>query len=180
MGSFTLILIIVIIILIAFLTLTILALYGRLSFLNKRTLYAKDLIEENIDKKIKLLTKLNASIKKTLRAKKDYLTNIDEVNSELISYQDKDRQLSTYDKTVDNLMSDYSKLANNKEIKKQVSALLELNEKNDAAKTYFNKYMMKLSQSINKFPINLFAKIIKIKIIPLYDTNEINKINEEL
>ena len=174
-------LILVIVILVLLIVLTILSLIGRLSYLNKKVQYAEKLIEEYIEKKIKLLTKINASIKKTLRAKKDYLTNIDELNTDSLSTQEKDSKLSEYNVTVNNLLADYTKLSNNKEIKKQVASLIELNEKNDAAKTYINKYVLKLSNVIKKFPNNILAKFMKIKIIPLYETNEIIKnIDEEL
>lgn len=174
-------LILVIVILVLLIVLTILSLIGRLSYLNKKVQYAEKLIEEYIEKKIKLLTKINASIKKTLRAKKDYLTNIDELNTDSLSTQEKDSKLSEYNVTVNNLLADYTKLSNNKEIKKQVASLIELNEKNDAAKTYINKYVLKLSNVIKKFPNSILAKFMKIKIIPLYETNEIIKnIDEEL
>lgn len=178
MIKLTIILIVIIFLLLS--GLTIATIIGRLSYLNKKVLYSEGLIEENISKKIKLISKLNSSIKKTLRAKKDYLTNIDELDSDSLSNQDKDIKLSMYDATINNLVSDYTKLANNKDIKKQISALNELNEKNDATKTYFNNCTLKLSQSIKKFPCNLLSKFMKIKIIPLYETNEtIKKINEE-
>lgn len=178
MIKLTIILIVIIFLLLS--GLTIATIIGRLSYLNKKVLYSEGLIEENISKKIKLISKLNSSIKKTLRAKKDYLTNIDELDSDSLSNQDKDVKLSMYDATINNLVSDYTKLANNKDIKKQISALNELNEKNDATKTYFNNCTLKLSQSIKKFPCNLLSKFMKIKIIPLYETNEtIKKISEE-
>ena len=170
MIKLTIILIIVILVLLC--VLTLLSLIGRLSYLNKKVLYADKLIEENIDKKVKQLTKLNASIKKVLRAKKDYLSDLDNINNEGLSNHDKDIQLSQYDTTVNNLMNDYTKLANNKDINKQVSSLVELNEKNAATKEYFNKYTLKLSELIKKFPNNILSKFMKIKIIPLYETSE--------
>ena len=170
MIKLTIILIIVILVLLC--VLTLLSLIGRLSYLNKKVLYADKLIEENIDKKVKQLTKLNASIKKVLRAKKYYLSDLDNINNEGLSNHDKDIQLSQYDTTVNNLMNDYTKLANNKDINKQVSSLVELNEKNAATKEYFNKYTLKLSELIKKFPNNILSKFMKIKIIPLYETSE--------
>lgn len=179
MIKLTLILIIIILVLLA--CLTIATLVGRLSYLNKKISYADNLISDYIKEKIKLLEKLNASIKKTLRAKKDYLTDLSDIDSEMLSNQDKDVKLSEYDLTINNLIADYTKLANNKDIKKQVANLTELNEKIDATKTYFNKYIMKLSQTIKKFPNNILSKFMKIKIIPLYETNEtIKKINDEI
>ena len=179
MGKF--ILFIIILVIIGVICLTLVGLIGKLAYLHKKTKYAESLLEEYISKKIKLLTKLNASIKKTLRAKKDYLLNISDLEKDGLTNQEKDIKLSEYNITVENLMSDYSKLANHKEIKKQVEQLVDLDEKMDATKTYFNKYMTKLSQSTIKFPINILAKFMKIKIIPLYDTNDtIKKLSEEL
>lgn len=177
---FKLTIILIIVILILLIALTITTFIGRLSYLNKKVNYADKLIEEYINKKIKLLVKLNASIKKTLRAKKDYLSNLDELESDSLSNQEKDIKLSEYNITINNLINDYTKLANNKEIKKQIVSLNELTEKNDATKTYFNKYTIKLSHKIKKFPENILSKFMKIKIIPLYETNEtIKKISDE-
>lgn len=170
MIKLTIILILVILILLVILT--ILTLIGRLKYLNKKVTYSEGLIEDYISKKIKLLVKLNASIKKTLRAKKDYLSNLEELESDSISYQEKDIELSKYNLTITNLLVDYTKLSNNKDIKKQVSSLNELNEKNDATKSYFNQSTIKLSNTIKKFPNNILSKFLKIKIIPLYETNE--------
>lgn len=177
MIKLTIILIVVILVLLA--VLTILSLIRRLSYLNKKVKYAESLIEDYIDKKTKVLVKLNGSIKKTLRAKKDYLNDLDELSSETLSSRDKDIKLSEYDTTVSNLITDYTKLSNNKDIKKQIASLIEINEKNDATKTYFNKYTLKLSNAIRKFPNNILSKFMKIKIIPLYETNQTIKIISE-
>ncbi|MBR5662182.1 MAG: LemA family protein [Bacilli bacterium] len=178
MIKLTIILIIVILVLLA--TLLILTLIGKLKYMNKKVVYAEGLIEDNIAKKIKLLIKLNAAIKKTLRAKKDYLCNLEDLESDSISNQEKDIKLSEYNQTITNLLVDYTKLSNSKDIKKQVSSLNELNEKNDATKTYFNECTLKLSNDIKKFPNNILSKFMKIKIIPLYETNEtIKKINDD-
>lgn len=173
-------LILVIVIFLILLCLTIISFISKLSYLNKKVSYAENLIEDYISKKTKLLVKLNASIKKMLRAKKDYLTGVNELNFDELSNQEKDIKLSEFDVTVNNLISDYTKLANSKDICKQINNLNEINEKCDATKTYFNKYTLKLSQTIKKFPNNILSKFMKIKIIPLYNTNEsIKKISND-
>ena len=178
MIKLTVILVLVILILLG--VLTIITLTRRLKYLNKKVSYSEGLIEDYISKRIKLLIKLNASIKKTLRAKKDYLSNLEELETDSISNQEKDIRLSEYNQTITNLLIDYTKLSNNKDIKKQVSSLNELNEKDDATKTYFNQCTIKLSNTIKKFPNNILSKFLKIKIIPLYETNEtIKQINDE-
>ena len=179
MGKLTIFLLIII--LLGILALVVFLIYSKLSYYFNKTDYVNKLIEKDLDKKHSILIKINNQAKKTLHAKKDYLTDITKLNEEELSNQEKDRKLSEYNVTVNNLISDYTKLANNKEIKKQVSNMHEVDEKLDASKTYFNKYMVKLSECSVKFPASIIAKVSKIKVIPLFDTNEtIKKINEEL
>ena len=154
--------------------------YSKLMYLQNKTKYVSELIDDDLEKKYKNLVKINNQIKKTLHAKKDYLIDINNLSDKVLSSQEKDITLEEYNNTVNNLINDYSKLTNNKVIKKQVTALYEINEKLDASKTYFNKYMTLLSESSIKFPCNIVTKIMKIKIKPLYETNEtIKKINNE-
>lgn len=171
----------IIIILLGVLSLIFFILYNKVSYLFSKTNYSNDLIEKCLDSKQKLLVKLNTSIKKTLHAKKDYLVDINKLKDAELSSEEKDEKLSEYTKTVKDLISDYTKLSSNKNIKVQIHELYEIDEKLDAYKTYFNKYMTELSANYVKFPTNLIAKISKVKIKKLYQTNDtINKLSEEL
>ena len=107
-----------------------------------------------------------------MRAKKDYLQDINDLNNQDIPNQEKDKLLTNYNITVSNLVSDYTKLASNKEMKKCISNLHDIDEKLDASKSYYNKNTERLLQLSMKFPAKLIAKVMKIKIQPLYDTNE--------
>ena len=168
-----------IIIFIGVISLVFFLIYGKLAYLFDKINFADKAVNEEIEKKIKCLIKINNQAKKTLRAKKDYLQDINELSDKDIDSQEKDKILSNYNITVNNLISDYTKLANNKEMKKCITSLLEIDEKLDAS--YYNKNTEKLSEMSVKFPANIIAKIMKIKIKPLYDTNEdIKKGTEEL
>ncbi len=170
-----------IIIFIGVISLVFFLIYGKLAYLFDKINFADKAVNEEIEKKIKCLIKINNQAKKTLRAKKDYLQEINELSDKDIDSQEKDKILSNYNITVNNLISDYTKLANNKEMKKCIANLLEIDEKLDASKSYYNKNTEKLSEISVKFPANIIAKIMKIKIKPLYDTNEdIKKGTEEL
>lgn len=177
----TIIIILFILALIAALVLVFFLKYNKLKYLYDKTLYAQKLIKDELEKKLSCLTKINSQAKKTLRAKKDYLNNISEINIENESPLEIDKQLSSYNVTVNNLLSDYTKLANNKEIKKSVDNLFEIDEKLDAAKTYFNSSTAKLLSASQKFPANVIAKISRLKVKPLFQTNEdVKKENVEL
>ena len=176
-----LIIILVVIIIVAILALFFFCIYNKLKYLFDKTLYAEKLIKNELDNKLKCLVKINAQAKKTLRAKKDYLTDINSINDEELSANELDSKLTGYNTTVLNLLSDYAKLANNKEMKKSVDSLYEIDEKLDAAKTYFNNSTSKLISSKSKFPASFISKIIGIKIKPLFNTNEdVKKDSEEL
>ena len=167
-----------IIILLGILSLVFFIIYSKLAYLFDKINYADNSISEEIDKKIKCLIKINNQAKKTLRAKKDYLQDINEISNQDIPNQEKDKILTNYNITVNNLVSDYTKLANNKEMKKSISNLHDIDEKLDASKSYYNKNTEKLVQLSMKFPAKVIAKVMKIKVKPLYDTNE--SINEGL
>lgn len=176
-----LIILLLIIVLLGVLSLIFFVLYNKINYLFSKTKYSDDLIKKCLDNKQKLLIKLNTSIKKTLHAKKDYLVDINKVKDQDLSNEEKDEKLSEYTNTVKNLISDYTKLSTNKNIKSQIKELNEIDEKLDAYKTYFNKYMTELSVNYVKFPTSLVAKLSKIKIKKLYQTNDtISKLNEEL
>ena len=176
-----LIIFLLIIILIGVLSLIFFVIFNKLSYLQSKTNHADDLISECLSDKYKLLVKTNNSIKKTLHAKKDYLADITKFKDTELTNEEKDEKLSDYVNTAKNLISDYTKLNSNKTIKAEVKDLNEIDEKLDAYKTYFNKYMTELSQNYVKFPSSFVAKLSKIKIKKLYQTNDtINKLTEEL
>ena len=112
-----LIIFLIIIVLIGVLSLIFFSLYNKISYLLSKTKYAEDLIDKSLDKKYKLLIKMNGSIKKTLHAKKDYLADINKIKELEIDNEEKDEKLSEYSVTARNLISDYTKLSNNKNIK---------------------------------------------------------------
>jgi len=173
--------ILVIIILIGVISLYFFSSYNKLSYLDNKTKYASDLIKEDLENKYSILSKLNSLMKKTLHAKKNYLQDIDSFNELDLNLEEKDIKLSEFADLADKLVSDYSKLSNNKNIKLKIKDLREIDEKIDASKTYFNKYTTELSKMITKFPVSFIAKITGIKVKTLFQTNEtIKKIDNEL
>lgn len=170
-----------IIILLGVLALLFFAFYSKIAYLLDKTNYVDELIGKDLDSKYELLVKINKTMKKALHAKKDYLNDINNFNSSELFNEEKDIKLSEYDETVDHLVSDYTKLQNHKDIKKELKELAEINEKIDASKTYFNKNMSELSKLYTTFPTNVVSKLAHVKIKTLYQTNEtIKKIGEEL
>ena len=155
--------------------------YGKITYYVNKITYAENLISEDVNKKAKLLVKINNVMKKTLHAKKDYLAGINDLKDDQMDVHDKDEMLNTYTNTVKNLISDYTKLANHKELKKLTSNLYDINEKLDASKIYFNKYMKELSSLSTTFPTNIISKIVRVNIKPLYPENEItSNMNQDL
>ena len=176
-----LIIFLIIIVLIGVASLIFFTLYNKINYLFSKTKYSDDLIDKCLEKKYKLLIKMNGSIKKALHAKKDYLADINKMKDLELDSEDKDTKLNEFSTTARNLISDYTKLSNHKTIKAELEELDELDEKLDAYKTYFNKYMKELSLNYVKFPTSLVSRISKVKIKKLYQTNDtINKLNEEL
>lgn len=146
--------------------------YSKLTFLSSKTNYVNDLISQDLEKKYELIIKIHALIKKTLRAKKDYLVGLNNLLENNKTNQDLDDELNNYEKTINDLISDYTKLSNNKDIKTNLNSIKDVNEKLDASKFYFNKHTSELSKLSTHFPSNIIAKMMRIRIIPVYNTQE--------
>lgn len=150
-------------------------LFNKISHFFGKTSYAKEDIESSLNNKYKLLIKINNQIKKTLHAKKDYLTNINNIDSTSMNLQNYDKKLTEYTNTLNNLINDYTKLSSNKDVKKLNNSLIDLDEKLDASKTYFNRNMNEIVQLNQKFYNKIIIKLSGLKIEEYFQINEVIK-----
>ncbi len=143
--------------------------YNKLQHSKTKIDHAEGLIDESLRERYDLLVKADKFIQSELKSDKTYFTGLDKVKKEDISNFDLDRKLTEYIGILEQVKLDYSDLANNKGFKELMSDSKKINEKLQAAKSYYNKYTSELNDYIRQFPSNIVARMHKIDIKPFFD-----------
>ena len=130
---------------------------------------AESLIDESLRNKYDLLVKADSLIQTELKEDKTFFKGLDKVKKEDISTYDLDRKLDEYVATLDKIKLDYPELETNKAFKEILSSNKKINEKLQAAKTYYNKYTNELNDLIRTFPSNIVARLHGIGIKTYFD-----------
>lgn len=118
-------------------------------------------IDETLRKRYDLLVKMESLINNNTKLDQN---NFKDFNSETkISNFDADRKLTKITETFKKIRSDYSKELDIEAFNNILTELKINEEKNEAAKAYYNKFTTKLNLIIKKFPSNIIARIHKIK-----------------
>ncbi len=86
-----------------------------------------------------------------------------------ISSFDFERKLTEYNNLIDKIKLDYEDLDKDTRFKKYYNELYDLNEKLEAAKSFYNKYTSIINKIIRKFPSNIIAFIHHIKPQAFFD-----------
>ena len=84
-------------------------------------------------------------VQSELKEDKTFFKGLDKVKNDDISNYDLDRKLTEYIGILEQIKLDYSDLANNKGFKELLSESKKINEKLQAAKSYYNKYTSELN-----------------------------------
>ena len=74
-----------------------------------------------------------------------------------------------YENILNQLKADYAVLEDSKEFRKLLSEMKKVEEKLQAAKSFYNKYTSELNDLIRLFPSNVVAKMHGISIKPFFD-----------
>ena len=80
-----------------------------------------------------------------------------------ISSFDFERKLTEYNSLINKIKNDYDILDNDTRFINYYNDIYDINEKLEAAKSFYNKYTSKLNGLIKKFPSNMIAKIHNIE-----------------
>jgi len=145
--------------------------YSKLKHYKEKMDKAESIIEENLDKKLKLIISINTDIKK-VTGKKDYLKDYVALDDLIIMNIEKDLKLDEADKLINDLIMDYEELKNEKNFVKSINELKLIDEVLASAKNIFNKNAVISNQIIKSFPNNIVAKIAKFKIRSFYNNNK--------
>ena len=143
--------------------------YNKLQHSKTKIDQAESLIDESLRSRYDLLVKADTIIQNELESNKTYFKGLDKIKEENISNYDLDRKLTEYIGIMEQLKLDYSVLADSKSFKEVLSENKKINEKLQAAKSYYNKYTSELNDLIRQFPSNVVAKMHGIQIKPFFD-----------
>lgn len=134
---------------------------------------AESIIDEELNKKLELIIKINGEVKK-VTGKKDYLK--DYISKDfIITNIEKDIKLDEAVKLINDLMLDFSELNKDKNFIKNINDLKSINEVLVSAKNMFNQNAIESNKIIKVFPNNIVAKIANIKIRSFYNYKNENE-----
>jgi hypothetical protein len=143
--------------------------YNKLQHSKTKIDQAEGLIDEALRERYDLLLRADKLVQSELNNDKTFFKGLDKVKNDDISNYDLDRKLTEYVGILEQIKLDYSDLANNKGFKDLLSESKKINEKLQAAKTYYNKYTSELNDLIRQFPSNVVARMHGIEIKPFFD-----------
>lgn len=143
--------------------------YNKLQHSKTKIDQAEYLIDESLRSKYDLLLEIDKVSKSELKTETSYFKGLEKVKNENISNFDLDRKFKDYISIFTQLRSDYSDFSENKEVKRLVNENKKIDEKLQAAKSYYNKYTAELNDLIRKFPSNIVARMHKMEIKTFFD-----------
>ncbi len=144
---------------------------SKLSQFKDRMVKAEEIIEENLEKKQKVIVNINGIIQK-ITSKKEYLKEYISTDDMIISNIEKDLKLDEAIKLINELSSDYDELNKDTEFNKAIKNLREIDETLTSAKNLFNQNALKSNTLLKNIPYNIIGKISKHKPRSYYNTNK--------
>lgn len=146
-------------------------------------------IYNRLQKYLVRIKEAESEIDDTLRKRYDTLVSMEEVinaSTELtqknfegfekdkMSTYDVDRKLSKISEIFKKIKEDYRDNLDVENFRQLMTELKIIEEKNDAAKAYYNKYTTSLNMLINSFPSNIVARICGIEERNYFDNKNMN------
>lgn len=143
--------------------------YNKLQHSKTKINQAEFLIDEALRSRYDLLVRVDKYIQTELENDKTFFKNLDKLKNENISNFDLDRRITEYYNLWMQIKNDYPDLNNKKAFKELINEDKRLDEKLQAAKSYYNKYTSELNDLIRTFPSNIVARMHKIEIKTFFD-----------
>jgi len=142
--------------------------YNQIQHSKTKINQAECLIDEALRERYDLLVNADNLLKEILDSKTIF-KDLTKIKDENISNFDLDRRLNEYVGTLMNVKNDNKDLIENKAFKDIISSNKKIDEKLQAAKSYYNKYTSELNDLIRAFPSNIVARIHGIPIQTFFD-----------
>ncbi len=143
--------------------------YNKLQHSKTKINQAECLIDEALRSRYDLLVRVDKYIQTELDNDKTFFKNLDKLKNENISNFDLDRRITEYYNLWMQIKNDYPDLNNKKAFKELINEDKRIDEKLQAAKSYYNKYTSELNDLIRTFPSNIVARMHKIEIKTFFD-----------
>lgn len=143
--------------------------YNKLQHSKTKIEHAECLIDDSLRTKYDLITQYEKLIKDEVEIDKNFLKDFSKLKDNNISNFELDRKLVEYINIISKVKADNADLADNKEMKKLFAEEKKIDEKLQAAKSYYNKYTSELNDLIRTFPSNIVARMHAISIKPFFD-----------
>lgn len=143
--------------------------YNKLQHSKTKINQAEYLIDEALRTKYDILLRVDKLIKTELDNDKTFFKGLEKLKDENISNFDLDRKIVEYINLWMQIKLDYPTLNDNKGFKELINENKKIDEKLQAAKSYYNKYTSELNDLIRTFPSNIVARMHKIEIKTFFD-----------
>ena len=169
----TFVIVILVVALAAAITITYVLTYNKIQKYMIRINEAESQIDEALRKKYDILVSVENIINETLKLKQNNFSDLNDKDVKISNF-DMDRRLT---KTVDlfkKIRSDYLEELDFEAFRTLLVDLKINEEKNEAAKKYYNKYTTQLNMLIKRFPSNIIAKIHSIKEHLYFDNKDMS------
>lgn len=168
-----LILLLIIISLVLLLTFAYILTYNKIQHYIIRLNESESQIDDSLRNKLDILINLEKIINSNVSMSMDNFKELNEKDVKISNFE-MDRQLSKVADTFSKIREDYPDDLDLESYRNLVIDLKIVEEKNTAAKTYYNKYTTKLNIMIKKFPSNIVARIHGIKERNYFDNKNMN------
>ena len=144
--------------------------YNKMQYINSKINQSTEIIEESLNSRYELIVNASNIINEKLEDNKDYFKEYINLKNKKLSNIDKDKKINEAIDLIKNLYEDNKYITKNKDVKKIIKDLKEIDEKLTAAKSFFNKNTKEMNELVNKFPSNVVAKINGYKVSQIFDT----------
>lgn len=133
--------------------------YNKLQHSKTKIEHAECLIDDSLRTKYDLITQYEKLIKDEVEIDKNFLKDFSKLKDNNISNFELDRKLIEYINIISKVKADNADLADNKEMKKLFAEEKKIDEKLQAAKSYYNKYTSEMNDLIRAFPSNIVSRM---------------------
>ena len=130
---------------------------------------AEGIIDELLRKKYDTLNLIRDVIVDETKLPKKTFDDFKKLKEINISSFDFERKLAEYNGLINKIKDDYDKLNNDTRFNNYYEDIYQINEKLEAAKSFYNKYTSMLNKAIKSFPSNIIAFAHKMKTQAFFD-----------
>lgn len=138
---------------------------------------AEEAINASLDERLNLLKEIEQIINNSTELNQNNFKslNIDELDS-----FEFDRKLSKITELFNKIRSDYEVELDKEDFRDLMTKLKINEEKNEASKSYYNKYAEDLNSRISSFPANIIAKISGTDKKEMFDINKFKQVKTDI